>query len=510
MELYYNCHVYGNDGDCFVVDGNKFSYVGYLRDLKDIPDNKIDLKDKYVYPGFIDSHMHVVNYGKFLQNVSLYEHTSSLQEMLTELSKYKDRRYIIARGFNHDYFKDAKRYPNRQDLDSISKDIPIVITRACGHLSIANSKAIELSGIKESSNDIDLENGYFKENSVYLLYEGLPKVSKEDIKKYILNAQKKMNEYGITSCHSDDFLSATNNYKDALNALEELNEEHKLTVRIYEQAQFLNLDEFKDFIQAGYYTGKGDNYFKIGPLKIIGDGSLGARTALLSCPYKDDSSTKGMQVCATSKLYELMDYADSRKFQIAIHAIGDGILDIILNKYQEFKCKEKRHGVVHCQITRADQLEKFKKLGIHAYIQSIFLDYDNKIVEKRVREDIASTSYSFKTLFDYVKASNGSDCPVEFCDCLKGMQLAITRTSINDHKPFNPNEALSAKEAIDSFTINGAYASFEENIKGKIKKGMLADFVVLEESIEEKDPYSIKDIQILKTYMDGKEVFSKL
>lgn len=113
-------------------------------------------------------------------------------------------------------------------------------------------------------------------------------------------------------------------------------------------------------------------------------------------------------------------------------------------------------------------------------------------------------------MFDYVKASNGSDCPVEFCDCLKGMQLAITRTSINDHKPFNPNEALSAKEAIDSFTINGAYASFEENIKGKIKKGMLADFVVLEESIEEKDPYSIKDIQILKTYMDGKEVFSKL
>ena len=510
MKVFYNCHIYNNLGDCFVVEDNKFVYVGKYSDFKYEDAELCDLIGAYVYPGFNDSHMHVVNYGKFLENISLYEHTNSLKELLSELKKHTNRKSIIGRGWNHDYFSDVNRFPTKDELDEISKDIPIVITRACGHISIANSKAIELSGIKESDENIDLEKGVFKENSVYKLYEGLPKVTKDDIKKYILNAQKKMNEYGITSCQSDDFLSATNDYHDALSALEELNSENKLTIRIYEQAQFLDFNEFKDFCEKGYYTGKGDNFFKIGPLKIIGDGSLGARTALLSVPYHDDKTTNGIQVIDTSDLYQFMDYADSHNFQIAIHAIGDGILDIILNKYQDFDCAKKRHGIVHCQISRKDQLKKFEELSLHAYIHSIFLDYDSKIVYDRVDKDIADTSYSFKTLFKVSNASNGSDCPVEFCDCLKGMQLAITRTPINDTKPYNLDEALTCNEAIDSFTKNGAYASFEEDIKGEIKQGMLADFVILENAIETCDPYKIKDIKILSTYMDGKEVFHKI
>lgn len=510
MKVFYNCHIYNNSGDCFVVENNIFTYIGYFKDINFKDAELIDLNGAYVYPGFNDSHMHVVNYGKFLDNVSLYEHTSSLKDVLEELSKHKERKYIIGRGWNHDYFSDDKHFPTKEELDSISLDIPIVITRACGHISIANSKAIELSGIIDGDENIDLEKGIFKENSVYELYKGLPKVTKDDIKKYILNAQKKMNAYGITSCQSDDFLSASSNYIDALKALEELNAEQKLTVRIYEQAQFLNLNEFKEFIDEGYYTGKGDNFFKIGPLKIIGDGSLGARTALLSKPYHDDDSTKGIQVCPTKELYELMDYADNHNFQIAIHTIGDGILDIILAKYQEFDCKKKRHGIVHCQISRKDQLEKIDELGLQAYIQTIFLDYDSNIIYDRVCKDIADTSYSFKTLYNVAHASNGSDCPVEFCDCLKGMQLSITRTPINGNKAYNLAEALSPAEAINSFTINGAYASFEEKIKGEIKANMLADFVILDKSIENSDPYKIKDINILRTYVDGKEVYRKL
>ncbi|MGN1405595.1 MAG: amidohydrolase [Erysipelotrichaceae bacterium] len=507
MKIYYNADIYGTKADAFVVDGDKFIYVGEEKEALKYEGDYVDLNGKAVYPGFIDSHMHLVNYGKFLANVSLYEHTSSLKEMLDELKKYTDRNMIIARGWNHDYFEDVKRFPTKADLDSVSSDIPIVITRACGHIAVANSKALELCPIKQSDSDVDIENGIFKENSVYPLYNCLPRCNKDDIKNYILKAQKKVNSYGITSVHSDDFLSANDDYHDALKALEELRDEGKLTVRIYEQSQFLKIEDLKEFINKGYHTGVGNEYFKIGPLKLISDGSLGARTALLSRDYNDAPGVRGLAVLKKEELYDFMEYGDSHNMQIAIHAIGDGILDVILDKYKDMDCKNKRHGVVHCQITRSDQLAKFSEFGLHAYIQSIFLDYDNHIVEDRVGKDLASTSYNFKYLFDKCKASNGSDCPVEMPDVLKGIQLSVTRTSIDSTGPYLKEQALTVNEAIDSFTVNGAYASFEESIKGAIESGYLADFVVVDQKIEKCDVNRIKDIKVLETYVGGKRVF---
>ena len=507
MKIFYNADIYGTKADAFVVDDDKFVYIGEKDEALKYEGELNDLRGKAVYPGFIDSHMHLVNYGKFLANVSLYEHTSSLKEMLHELSKYKDRKVIIARGWNHDYFSDVKRFPTKADLDTVSKDIPIVITRACGHIAVANSRALELCPIRESSSDVDIDNGIFKENSVYPLYNCLPRCTKDDIKEYILKAQQKVNSYGITSVHSDDFLSANDDYHDALKALEELRNEGKLTVRIYEQSQFLSLDDLKEFVSNGYHTGVGNEYFKIGPLKIISDGSLGARTALLSRDYSDAKGVRGLAVLDKKTLYDFMDYGDKHGMQIAIHAIGDGILDVILDKYREMNCKEKRHGIVHCQITRKDQLDKFREYGLHAYIQSIFLDYDNHIVVERVGKDLALSSYNFKYLFDNCKASNGSDCPVEMPDVLKGIQLAVTRTSFDGTGPYLKEQALSVREAIDSYTVNAAYASFEENIKGCIKTGFLADFVVLDKKIEDCSVSHISDIKVLETYVGGKRVF---
>ena len=128
--------------------------------------------------------------------------------------------------------------------------------------------------------------------------------------------------------------------------------------------------------------------------------------------FFDAKGVRGLAVLDKKTLYDFMDYGDNHGMQIAIHAIGDGILDVILDKYREMNCKEKRHGIVHCQITRKDQLDKFREYGLHAYIQSIFLDYDNHIVVERVGKDLALSSYNFKYLFDNCKASNVSDCTV--------------------------------------------------------------------------------------------------
>jgi len=515
MKVYYNAHIYNTHASAFVEDHGKIIFVGNDEEALKYSQSRKNLKGQYVYPGFNDSHMHLVNFGMFLSHVSLSEYTFSLKAMLNELKKHiKKDKWLIGRGWNHDYFQDVNRFPTREDLDKVSQDVPIVITRTCGHIAVANSKAIELAEIRVKEvegGSFDLETGIFKENALYLIYDAIPSVTIDDIKEYILLAQKKCHSYGITSVQSDDFLSATSNYKDALKALEELRDEEKLTIRIYEQSQFLNLDLLKEFIQDGYHTGAGNEYFKIGPLKILGDGSLGAHTAYLSEPYYDDPSTCGLPVYSKDELFKMIDYAHQNHMQIAIHTIGDKILDWVIEAYDHsIKNNPKddhRHGIVHCQITRKDQLEKIKELQLHIYAQTIFLDYDNHIIYQRVKPEIAKTSYQFRTLYETNTLSNGSDCPVELPDVLKGIQLAITRQSIDGTGPYLPEQSLSVKQAVDSYTKNGAYSSFEEKIKGEIKENMLCDFVVLDEDIEKADVHHIKDINVIATYVGGKKVY---
>ncbi|MBQ1692382.1 MAG: amidohydrolase family protein, partial [Erysipelotrichaceae bacterium] len=199
---------------------------------------------------------------------------------------------------------------------------------------------------------------------------------------------------------------------------------------------------------------------------------------------------------------------------VAVHAIGDACLDKVLNAIEkalnEYPRTDHRHGIVHCQISRQDQLERMIRLNTHIYAQSIFLDYDNHIVEDRVGKDLASTSYSWKTLKDNgLWVSNGSDAPVELPDALRGMECAVTRTSIDGTGPYLENQAFSVKEAIDSFTSASAHASFEEDVKGKIAAGYLADFVVLKEDPFSVEPRHIHDISIAATYLGGRCVYKK-
>ena len=163
---------------------------------------------------------------------------------------------------------------------------------------------------------------------------------------------------------------------------------------------------------------------------------------------------------------------------------------------------------MHCQITRPDQLERISRLKLHVYAQSVFLDYDNHIVESRVGKERAASSYSWKTLMNNgVSVSNGSDSPVELPDVMRGIECAVTRTSIDGTGPYLPNEAFSVKEALDSYTIRGAEASFEENRKGRIAPGYMADFTVLERNPFTADKKELHTIAVHSTYLDGRCVW---
>jgi predicted amidohydrolase YtcJ len=200
--------------------------------------------------------------------------------------------------------------------------------------------------------------------------------------------------------------------------------------------------------------------------------------------------------------------------QVAVHAIGDGCLDRVLDAIEhalkEHPRNDHRHGIVHCQITRPDQLERIRDLQLHVYAQSVFLDYDNHIVEKRVGKELAATSYSWKTLTDAgVSVSNGSDCPVELPDVMKGIECAVTRRSMDGTGPYLPAEAFTVREALDSFTVRGAEASFEEDRKGRIAPGYAADFTILD-----RDPFmtpasQLHTIPVRACYLDGRCVYQK-
>lgn len=547
--LYENGRIYtgGPEGvlpsGAFVVENGRFLVVGNREELQNYVDNDtkiVNLGGKFVCAGFNDSHMHLLNCGYTLSMAGLSEHTSSMREMLEHLRKFDGeermrqadsseqdwgQRWLLGRGWNQDYFTDEQRFPTRWDLDKVSTVRPVCVTRACGHCCVVNSRGLEIMGVtgdtpQPEGGCFELDaagepNGIFRENAVEYVSSHIPAPSLEQIKEMMRLAIRKLNAYGVTSVQTDDFETLPVPYELVIRAYQELEQEGDLTVRVYEQAQFTSRETLGKFLESGWNTGVGSRRFRIGPLKIVADGSLGSRTAYLSRPYQDDPDTQGFMLYPREHLEQLIQEAEAHGMQTAVHAIGDGTLDVLLDIYESVAGKapgeNRRNGIVHCQITRAEQLERMAKLGLHAYAQTIFLDYDQRIVRQRVGTEAASSSYAFHTMKQMgIHVSNGSDCPVEAPDVMAGIQCAVTRKTLDGSAgPYRPEEAMSVQEALDSYTAEGAYASFEENVKGKIQSGMLADFVVLGEDPFAAPGQRLREIPVLAVYMDGKCVCRK-
>ncbi|MCB7317969.1 amidohydrolase [Lacrimispora sp. 210928-DFI.3.58] len=533
--IYYNGRVYTGSlplVEAFVVEKGKFLFAGSSAEAKAMAaegDVLSDLEGHFVCSGFNDSHMHLLGFGNALNAAQLAKHTESLADMISCLKEFMETHppvegaWIMGRGWNQDYFQDVHRMPDRHDLDQVSTEVPIYAVRACGHCLVANSKVLELLHVtadtpQPEGGRIGIENGEpdgrFYDNAMDIVYDAIPVPDKETLKNMIRLACKALNSYGVTSSQTDDYCLFRSVPWETVNAAyKELEAAGELTVRVYEQSNFTDLPSLQAFVEAGNITGAGTDRFKIGPLKMLGDGALGARTAFLSRPYADDPTTCGIPVFSQETLDEMICYANEQGMQVAVHTIGDAILDRVLHSIEkalsEHPREDHRHGIVHCQITRPDQLEAISRLKLHVYAQSIFLDYDNHIVEQRVGKELASTSYSWKTLMkDGVSVSNGTDCPVELPDALACIQCAVTRTTLHDNVgPYLPEQKFTVQEALDSYTIRGAEASFEEAVKGRIAPGMLADFVVLGEDPFETEESKIKDIPVLETYVGGRKVF---
>ena len=516
MKIFHNAVVYTGDDftDAFALDQGRFVALG--ADALALEGQRIDLGGAFVCAGFNDSHMHLLNYGQTLRMAPLAEHTGSLADMLDCLKNATpDRGWILGRGWNQDRFSDVRRMPDRTDLDTVSTELPVCAVRACGHALAVNTKALQVLGITADTpspegGEIDFAHGRFFDNAMELVLNAIPAPDKETIKGYIRTACAYLNRRGITSCHSDDYCVFRQIPWQTVNqAYRELEAEGELTVRVREQANLTTVPEVMGLIETDHPAA---GRFAMGPLKLLGDGALGARTAFLSRPYADEPGTQGLSVFTGAQFDALIGCAHAHGMQVAVHCIGDACLDLVLDAIEKAQIarprSDCRHGIVHCQITRPDQLRRIAEMGLHVYAQSIFLDYDIHIVRQRAGDELADSSYSWKTLMNLgATVSNGSDCPVETPDVLGGIQCAVTRQDLRGCEPYLPREAFTVREAIDSFTRAGAYASFEEQIKGRIAPGYYADFVVLGEDPFRADPAKIRDIPILQTWLNGEQVW---
>jgi len=490
----------------------------------------IDLNGRCVVPGFNDSHLHILNFSCFLNLIDLSQAKSiddivNISKEFIKSHDIKPSEWVIGRGWNDEYFQDEQRILNKHDLDEISIEHPIVLARVCGHIASLNSFAIQKLDVKPdmviNGGKIDLDEngdiiGVIRENALYILGDLGKANAKGQIKDFLKQGIAYANSKGLTSIQSDDISFQSGDFEDLFNAYKELEEENQLTIRVYEQCLLLNKENLEEFIRRGYYTGKGTEFFKVGPLKILLDGSLGAKTASLTYDYADDPGNRGILCYTQEELDEMVSLAHKNNISVAIHGIGDNAMYTIFNSIKkaqdEFHRDDARHGIVHSQITDEKLTNLFKEMDVLAIVQPIFLHYDLHIVESRIGTEKAKFTYNYKTMVDLgIHVSFGTDCPVEDLNPLACIYCAVTRKDLNGYPEsgFNPEERVSVYEAVYDYTVASAYASFEEKIKGKISKGMLADLVVLNEDIFKIHEDRIKDVIVDLTIVDGRIVYKR-
>ena len=490
----------------------------------------LNAEGRTAVPAFNDSHCHLLMLGRALEDIRLHG-TSGIADL-----KARVRRYIAARrpapgtvlhgmGWNQDYFEDERRLPTAADLDEAAPDYPLVLERACGHILVASTAAMRLAGITNGTAplpggaiDRDGEGratGIFRENACAQVMRILPAPTLESDRRALQAALRHAAACGVGSAHSMDVRGG--NWRDVLALYRSVLEETP-SLRVNHQCCFMEENELADFLAAGNRTGTvaGHAMNRVGPLKLFVDGSLGARTALLRASYADDPTTSGIGTIEPDMLSRLVTRAVRGGMQSTIHAIGDGAIERVLNAYEPF-CRggenPMRLGIVHVQITDRPLLERMAAMGVLAHIQPIFLHYDMHVVCDRVGRALAASSYAFKSMLELgIPTSLGTDCPVEDLNAIDNLYCAVNRRDLSGDSEGQPdgffaNEKLSIEEAVDAYTAGSAFASFEENRKGRLLPGHVADIALLSQDIFSIDPLSLRTTTVDRTIVDGRTVF---
>ncbi len=496
-----------NKKQAFIVENGRFTHVGTKRKiLSEAIDEIIDLKDRAVLPGFNDAHMHVLGLGKMMNMIDVSEEPS-IDSMIDSL-KASNKNPIIGRGYKETQFEE-NREPTKADLDKVSKDVPVILYRFCSHVVIANSKAIDLAYEKRgqypsNKTHYDLEKGKFTESSRSFLMVLEPQ-DDTALREMILKGQDHLLKHGITSVGSDDFGVVSVNYERVLNVFKTLAREDKLKLRILEQVNIPDEKDFDDFLTKGY-PHKAFGRYTIGPVKLLTDGSLGARTAAMRAPYSDTEKETGFMVFDREAIQKRIEKARKHKMDYAMHAIGDKAIETLVEISETLKETNRRDAIIHAQLADEDLIERMSAIGLGAQVQPAFTASDAPIIKERLggRSDHV---YLFNTMIERgVPVAFSTDAPIEHVNPFHTLFSALKRTTVKeDYPPHLPNEGVPLRAGIKAYSAMGAYFARMEDELGDIKKGHLADFIVVE-NLDFKDPSTLKNARVVETYIEGEKV----
>lgn len=510
--------------EAVLIRGETINRVGSSHEIKaqcDETTKIIDLAGKTVLPGFHDTHIHLLSRGILLQEVELRE-TRSIEEIKKkvkeEASKKAPGAWITGRGWNDNIFITEKRFPTRYDLDEVAPDHPVVFRRVCGHIVVANSKALELANITADTEsppggqiDKDPETneptGILREDAGNMV-KNLISYSDEEYYSALKAACELALSKGITTIHC---LPTSSRAKSPeMKIFQNLYIRGDLPLRVY---LMIPESSLSNLIKLGISTGFGNPYLKIGGIKVLLDGSFGGYTAAMIEPYNDKPNNKGILIYTEEQIHNIVKKAHNAGFQLGIHTIGDKAatiaIDAIEAALEENPRADSRHRLEHASTLSPELIRRMKKLGMVAAAQPPFIKSDGDWVPARIGEERSRYVYPFKTLLEAgVKVAAGSDCPVELIDPFQGIQDAVTRVTVNG-KVFIPEERVSVEQAIRMYTIDAAYGAFEEHIKGSIEPGKLADMIIVSDNPFDVPTDKISEIEVEQTIVGGKIAYSK-
>jgi len=530
-QVYLNGNIYTVEDNqpkaqAMAVTGPNLVYVGSNEGVKEYIGAKtkvVDLKGQTVVPGLIEGHMHYTRQGVSLLQVNAFwlPKEEIIAKIKAEAERLPEGTWIVGSGWNQEVWPDQK-FPNKAELDAVAPNHPVTLTRTDGHALWVNSKALAVAGVDKSSEVptggvLEKDNngeltGILYENAMAMIRSKITPLSTERLKEAILLAQKELFSQGLTSA-----LSAGNLTMDSVQDIQNMKDLYKsgqLKVRIY---AMVNVDHAAPYYKSGPEIGLFDDRLTVRAIKFYADGALGSRTALMLDSYEDRANWKGVERTTRDELLESLREAAKHGFQLSIHAIGDGAVRNSIDLYEQVM-KEYNVGsnhrwrIEHFQITTPSDIERTAQLKIIPALQTVHATSDKNMAETRIGPERMKYAYAWRKIINAgLVIPNGSDAPIEIVNPYHGLYAAITRTD-RDGQPaggWYPEEKMTREEALKSFTIWAAYGQFEETIKGSLKEGKLADFVVLDRDYMVCPESEIKDISPLMTVVGGEVVFKK-
>jgi predicted amidohydrolase YtcJ len=506
-------------------EGERIIAVGSAADVDDFigeDTEVISVDGSMLVPGFIDTHEHFLSGSSGLASVQLRD-AKTPEDFATRIADFaktiEPGEWILNGAWDHTNW--GGELPSRDWIDAVTPNNPVWVSRLDGHMGLANSLALRLAGVDADSPDIDggtivrddsgVPTGLLKDNAMRPVFAAMPALTEAQLDRYLDAGMQYVASNGVTTLHdvySDDFDSWA-----SLATYRRANRRGALITRIYSVPP---LHEWQRLAEDVAANGRGDDWLKTGGVKAMLDGSLGSHTAAFFDAFTDTPGDHGFLINSLEDMRAWITGADAAGLQVMVHAIGDkairDLLDIYYEVAEEHGERDRRFRIEHAQHIHPDDLERFAVQKVIASMQPYHAIDDGRWAEDVIGPQRAKTTYAFNSLIESgAHVAFGSDWFVAPASPIEGIYAAVTRRTLDGANPdgWVPEQKITVGQALHAYTYEGAFASFDEDKKGTITVGMLADMVLLDRDLTAIAPETIRDARVLYTIVGGRVIYSR-